>query len=163
MHIKELGLKKLNIPSGELRFCFNGERHCSKCFSYIFCVFVFQGDIGMKDVGTGAANVDDDGKRDFSNPMYEAMGGTDFGVSNASSRSSTMSPSSDAGNDYVVGGPAGRHAFENFDQPAAAILAPSSVTHKSSPQLAARHKEVSPAVDTGKDTQCLVEEDDSDC
>lgn len=52
-------------------------------------------------------------KRDFSNPMYEAMRsdeavGTDFGVSNASSRSSTMSPSSDAG-DFIIGGPAGRH------------------------------------------------------
>jgi hypothetical protein len=75
-----------------------------------------------------------------------------------------MSPSSESGTDFVVGGPAGRHAFENFEPPAAAaILAPSSVTHKSSPQLAARHKEVSPAVDTGKDTQCLVEEDDSEC
>lgn len=105
-----------------------------------------------------------DGNRDFSNPMYEAMGGTDFGASNASSRSSTMSPSSESGNDFVIGGPAGRHAFENFEQPAAAVLAPSSVTNKSSPQLAARHKEVSPsAVDTGKDTQCLVEEDDSEC
>jgi low density lipoprotein-related protein 2 len=119
----------------------------------------------MKDIGGATGD-----KRDFSNPMYEAMaaeGGAgasaDFGISNASSRSSTMSPSSEAGNDYVIGGPAGRHAFENFE-PTAAVLAPSSVTHKSSPQLAARHKEVSPsAVDTGKDTQCLVEEDDSEC
>jgi low density lipoprotein-related protein 2 len=118
----------------------------------------------MKDVPSVSGGATGD-KRDFSNPMYEAMGagevaGTDFGISNASSRSSTMSPSSDAGNDYVVGGPAGRHSFENFEPP---ILAPSSVTHKSSPQLATRHKEVSPSVDTGKDTQCLVEEDDSEC
>ena len=131
----------------------------------------FQGDIGLKDVPSvsgGAAAAD---KREFGNPMYEAMGAsgadgsiagsTDFGISNASSRSSTMSPSSDAGTDFVVGGPAGRHSFENFEPP---VLALSSVTHKNSPQLATRHKEVSPsAVDTGKDTQCLVEEDDSEC
>ena len=116
----------------------------------------------MKEVDSGASG----DKRDFSNPMYEAMGAVaaagDIGLSNASSRSSTMSPSSDASaSDFVVGGPAGRHSFENFEPP---ILAPSSVTHKSSPQLATRHKEVSPSVvDTGKDTQCLVEEDDSEC
>ena len=118
----------------------------------------------MKEVDSGASG----DKRDFSNPMYEAMGAvaaagaSDIGMSNASSRSSTMSPSSDASaSDFVVGGPAGRHSFENFEPP---ILAPSSVTHKSSPQLATRHKEVSPSVvDTGKDTQCLVEEDDSEC
>jgi hypothetical protein len=38
----------------------------------------------MKDVSGAAANPE--GNRDFSNPMYEAMGGPDFGASNASSR-----------------------------------------------------------------------------
>ena len=50
--------------------------------------------------------------------------------------------------------------------PLSAVIAPSSVEHKGSPAGAAvvRHKELAPsAVDTGKDTQCLVEEDDSEC
>jgi hypothetical protein len=45
----------------------------------------FQGEIGMKDVSGAAANPE--GNRDFSNPMYEAMGGTDFGASNLFSTS----------------------------------------------------------------------------
>ncbi len=71
----------------------------------------------------------DAGKRDFSNPMFEAM--AEDGTAASTSASS-------------------------------AVLAPSSVTHAASPKL--RHKEVTPsAMDTGKDTQCLVEEDDSEC
>ena len=38
------------------------------------------------------------------------------------------------------------------------------VTHATSPPQHVKHKELSPSgVDTGKDTQCLVEEDDSEC
>ena len=50
-----------------------------------------------------------------------------------------------------------------------AVMAPSSVTHKGSAAGAAvvrmqPHKELAPsAIDTGKDTQCLVEEEDSEC
>ena len=50
-----------------------------------------------------------------------------------------------------------------------AVIAPSSVTHKGSAAGAAvlrmqPHKELAPsAIDTGKDTQCLVEEEDSEC
>ena len=51
--------------------------------------------------------------------------------------------------------------------PPSAVLAPSSVTHGAATAGAAvvrPHKELAPsAVDTGKDTQCLVEEDDSEC
>ena len=43
-----------------------------------------------------------------------------------------------------------------------AVIAPSSVTHAGAAVV--RHKELAPStVDTGKDTQCLVEEDDSEC
>ncbi|ENN75629.1 hypothetical protein YQE_07807, partial [Dendroctonus ponderosae] len=46
----------------------------------------------------------------------------------------------------------------SFTEPPSAVIAPSSVTHRLSPQ--ARHKELTPAThDTGKDTQKLVEED----
>lgn len=50
-----------------------------------------------------------------------------------------------------------------FTEPVSAILAPSSITHKSSPTLQLRTKELDPSADTGKDTQQLVEEDKSDC
>ena len=45
----------------------------------------------------------------------------------------------------------------------AAVLAPSVVTHKTPPQPI-RHRELNPvSIDTGKDTQHLVAEDDSEC
>lgn len=50
-----------------------------------------------------------------------------------------------------------------FTEPVSAILAPSSITHRTSPKLQIRPKELDPSVDTGKDTQNLVEEDKSDC
>jgi low density lipoprotein-related protein 2 len=49
------------------------------------------------------------------------------------------------------------------ESPEAAVLAPSVVTHQTPPQQV-RHRELNPAsIDTGKDTQCLVAEDDSEC
>lgn len=47
--------------------------------------------------------------------------------------------------------------------PGSAVIAPSSVVHQASPQIHIRHRELDPsAVDTGKDTQKLVE-DTSEC
>lgn len=75
--------------------------------------------------------------RDFSNPMYDALG---------------------SGGIYEV--PAELPKVE----PASAVLAPSSIIQRSSPQIHKRHREVNPATsDTGKDTQKLVEDDRSDC
>lgn len=48
---------------------------------------------------------------------------------------------------------------DTFVEPPSAILAPSSVTHRTSPQVHVRHRELDPSADTGKDTQKLVEED----
>ena len=51
-----------------------------------------------------------------------------------------------------------------FTEPVSAILAPSSITHRTSPQLNLRPRELDPSShDTGKDTQLLVEEDKSEC
>lgn len=50
-----------------------------------------------------------------------------------------------------------------FGEPGSAIITPSSITHKMSPILRIRQRELDPAEDTGKDTQNLVEEDKSDC
>ena len=46
-----------------------------------------------------------------------------------------------------------------------AVLAPSSVSHLETPGSGEiKHRELSPVtIDTGKDTQCLVAEDDSEC
>ena len=77
----------------------------------------------------------------------------DSGSSGGSSSGSRGSPASTLA--------AGASGF--MDAPSA-VLPPSSVIHKSSPQMAIRHKELAPSsVDTGKDTQCLVTEDDSEC
>ena len=54
-------------------------------------------------------------------------------------------------------------AMDPIPVPGSAIIAPSSVVHHSSPQIHIRHRELDPTtVDTGKDTQNLVE-DASDC
>lgn len=50
-----------------------------------------------------------------------------------------------------------------FTEPVSAILAPSSITHKQSPTLQIKTRELDPSADTGKDTQHLVEEDKSEC
>ncbi len=81
-----------------------------------------------------AEEMNDFGGKDFSNPMFEAMEG---GASSSEVVEESPQP-----------------AFE----PPSAVIAPSSgVTLK-------KPKEVNPStVDTGKDTQCLVDEDDSEC
>ena len=50
-------------------------------------------------------------------------------------------------------------------EPSSAVIAPSSIVHRTSPQLQIRRpRELDPThVDTGKDTQALVEEDKSEC
>ncbi|KAF0767414.1 low-density lipoprotein receptor-related protein 2, partial [Aphis craccivora] len=83
--------------------------------------------------------------RDFSNPMYDALGNME----------------SDAGSGiYEV--PLDVTKTKGLVQePASAILAPSSIIQKASPQIQRRHRELEPATtDTGKDTQMLVEETD---
>ena len=119
-------------------------------------------EFGLKDVTS-------EGKRDFSNPMYDAMGTMESQAEAAAAHPGNFQIPSDSGS--ASSSPSGDShsitvpSFESFNrEPPSAILAPSSVTHKSSPQLNIRHKELNPSgVDTGKDTQCLVEEDDSEC
>lgn len=63
---------------------------------------------------------------------------------------------------YEVPSDVNKAKAESFMEPPSAILAPSSVTHRTSPQVHVRHRELDPSADTGKDTQKLVEED-RDC
>jgi len=115
-----------------------------------------QTEFGLQDVTT-------EGKRDFSNPMYEEMGNLESEANAAAVAGNFVIPSSSTGSS-ASGSPASTLAAgaSGFAEAPSAIIAPSSVTHKSSPQF--RHKETAPSsVDTGKDTQCLVTEDDSEC
>ena len=102
--------------------------------------------------------------------MYDAMSNMETVATAAAVSGNFAIPSGDSASSSGSGGSRGSPASTlaagatGFMEPPSAILAPSSVTHKSSPQLAIRHKELAPStVDTGKDTQCLVTEDDSEC
>ncbi len=110
-------------------------------------------------------------QRDFSNPVFDAMRSMENAAAVAAAStppSHPLDPSSgppplppDDDSDT-------RHEPTPFDEadiragfePPSAVIAPSSVTHKSSPkQQVKKPKEMAPSkVDTGKDTQCLVEE-----
>lgn len=75
--------------------------------------------------------------RDFSNPMYDAVN-TETGATNGTSASSM------------------------YELPAE--MKPSSIQHKEPPHLHLKRRELDPTlVDSGKDTQQLVEEDKSEC
>jgi low density lipoprotein-related protein 2 len=83
--------------------------------------------------------------RDFSNPMYDALGNME----------------SDAGSGIYEVPLDVTKTKGVVQEPASAILAPSSIIQKASPQIQRRHRELEPATtDTGKDTQMLVEETD---
>ncbi|XP_055683188.1 low-density lipoprotein receptor-related protein 2 [Lutzomyia longipalpis] len=92
--------------------------------------------------------------RDFSNPMYDAV-----------QSGTTTEPNMENGSGIyeVPGNPKPKADGGHFTEPVSAILAPSSITHRTSPQLQLRPRELDPSADTGKDTQQLVEEDKSDC
>ncbi|XP_060535234.1 low-density lipoprotein receptor-related protein 2 [Cylas formicarius] len=79
--------------------------------------------------------------RDFHNPMYDHVQNNPDALGNGG-----------GGAVYEVPGEAAKA------EPSSAVLAPSSVTQKTSPKV--RHRELEPArYDSGKDTQKLVEED----
>ncbi|XP_017778488.1 PREDICTED: low-density lipoprotein receptor-related protein 2 isoform X2 [Nicrophorus vespilloides] len=85
--------------------------------------------------------------RDFHNPMYDAVQNNPDATGNGSSAL------------YEVPVDVAKSKSDTFTEPPSAILAPSSVIHRSSPQINIRHRELDPSADTGKDTQKLVEED----
>lgn len=97
--------------------------------------------------------------RDFSNPMYDALGNISGGPNGNGSGGIYEIPADVA---KVKIGSNGE--VDIMPEPASAILAPSSVIQRSSPQIHIRHRELDPSsIDTGKDTQKLVEEDKSEC
>ncbi|ERL86348.1 hypothetical protein D910_03756 [Dendroctonus ponderosae] len=108
----------------------------------------FNGSSGAPEPLEVAYNMDtvNTKNRDFHNPMYDAVQNNPDVVGNGS------------GALYEVPSELSKAKSGSFTEPPSAVIAPSSVTHRLSPQ--ARHKELTPAThDTGKDTQKLVEED----
>ncbi|XP_041779439.1 low-density lipoprotein receptor-related protein 2 [Anopheles merus] len=100
---------------------------------------------------------------DFSNPMYDAVQAGSDPMPTSNMPSDIYEVPSDVGK--LNGRKEGSSLSTGpFTEPVSAILAPSSITHKTSPQLNLRPKELNPSMhDTGKDTQLLVEEDKSEC
>ena len=117
-----------------------------------------------------AENGSEASKRDFSNPMYDAMGSME---SQAAAEAAVVAAASAA---YIptvdlttssssITNPAASAGSGFFDpNSGSAILTPSSVTQKSEFKGQKRRELDPSSVDTGKDTQCLVtEEGDSEC
>lgn len=89
--------------------------------------------------------------RDFSNPMYDALGNLEAAPSDSNGTGGLYDDMR-----------SGRAVIE----PSTAVLAPSSITvgGRSPDRARSRHRDLDPSsLDTGKDTQKLVEEDKSDC
>ncbi|XP_046995596.1 low-density lipoprotein receptor-related protein 2 [Schistocerca americana] len=107
----------------------------------------------MRDVGPK--------NRDFSNPMYDALGNVTGGqTGNGGGGGGIYEVPADVAKSKI----GSNGEVDMMPEPASAILAPSSIIQKSSPQIHIRHRELDPtSTDTGKDTQKLVEEDKSEC
>lgn len=121
--------------------------------------FLFQDKPSEFHLSSVTSSTPEEPKRDFSNPMYDAMGSMESAAAAAAASNAPLPPLVP---DDDSGGPS------PFEEPPSAVIAPSSVTHKASPKMRKQKKELGPsAVDTGKDTQCLVEEgdelEDSEC
>jgi len=117
----------------------------------------------------GGINLGEMKATDFSNPMYDAIGGTD--LTNGSGANLKKSIDNN-GTSNLLHDDAGE-IFDKTSHPleegysskfSSAILSPSSVIHKSSPQIPIRQTALNPnSKDTDKDTANLVEEDKSEC
>lgn len=97
---------------------------------------------------------------DFSNPMYEAVD------TNGQPTMVIGGEKADGNGSVPTGGvsfPVAVEMNEKLEQ-GSAVLLPSAVVHRSSPQVQVRQFTLNPtSIDTDKDTQQLVEEDKSEC
>ncbi|XP_015791351.1 low-density lipoprotein receptor-related protein 2 [Tetranychus urticae] len=106
---------------------------------------------------------------DFSNPMYEALGnGGEGGLS--SKQAAENSGSKQVGLYEIADDllekkmPQEEHVYESPPSLGSAVLSPSSIVHRLSPQVHIRQTALNPtSVDTDNDKQQLVEEDKSEC
>lgn len=100
----------------------------------------------------------------FTNPMYDAMTGSNGADEEETSQKDLYEvpiDTSKGGSEYHKSPFSPSNGVE---PPRLAVLSPSAMMQRSSPTLQIRQKELSPSsTDTGKDTQKLVEEDNSEC
>ena len=118
----------------------------------------------------GGINLGEIKATDFSNPMYDAIGTGD--MTNGSSanfkkgvdNNGTSNLLHDAGELFDKTSHPLEEAGGGYSKFGSAILSPSSVIHKSSPQIQLRQTALNPnSAETDKDTAALVEEDKSEC
>ncbi|XP_076061029.1 low-density lipoprotein receptor-related protein megalin isoform X2 [Oratosquilla oratoria] len=108
----------------------------------------------------------------FSNPMYDAMGNMEAAATDNAAPKGLYEVPLDSNGSSVKPPPVltfgnEREAPSQSTPPGVtpplAVLSPSAMMHKTSPNLTIRQKELTPSsIDTGKDTQQLVVEDDND-
>lgn len=122
----------------------------------------------FKEPLDGEFNLGDLKPTDFTNPMYDALGNMENSDESRKKLDEETVPSN-AGLYEVPDEVYDKKVpldSNNFDKSltGSAVLPPSSVVHRSSPQVQIRQIALNPtSVDTDKDTQYLVEEDKSEC
>lgn len=101
----------------------------------------------------------------FSNPMYDAMGSMEGASTEQSGGKGLYEVPLDANKAKGLSAENQETSNGTTQAPALAVLSPSAMMQKASPNIQIRKKELSPSSnDTGKDTQKLVVEDDnSEC
>lgn len=124
---------------------------------YFFPQVPLEGDVGLGEMANKNHN--------FSNPMYDAMGSMEGAAPDQSNSKGLYEVPLDTSKSK-------NYNLENQESnngatqaPPLAVLSPSAMMQKASPNIQIRKKELSPSSnDTGKDTQKLVVEDDnSEC
>jgi len=124
-------------------------------------------DTGVGEPMDGEFSLGDLKPTDFSNPMYDALDVTPDGKGGEGNGSVSSSGGGlyEVPDEVISDKKIGRE--ENIYDKApvgSAVLSPSSVVHRSSPQVQMRQTTLNPtSVDTDRDTQQLVEEDKSEC
>ena len=101
----------------------------------------------------------------FSNPMYDAMGSIEGAAPDQTNSKGLYEVPLDTSKSKNFNLEAQESSNGTTQPPALAVLSPSAMMQKASPNIQIRKKELSPSSnDTGKDTQKLVVEDDnSEC
>lgn len=116
-----------------------------------------EGDVGLGEIANKNHN--------FSNPMYDAMGSMEGAAPEQSNSKGLYEVPLDTSKSKNFSAESQESSNGATQSPPLAVLSPSAMMQKASPNIQIRKKELSPSSnDTGKDTQKLVVEDDnSEC
>lgn len=116
-----------------------------------------EGDVNLGEIAAKNHN--------FSNPMYDAMGSMEGAATEQTNTKGLYEVPLDTSKTKGYSMEAQETSNGSTQPPPLAVLSPSAMMQKTSPNIQIRKKELSPSSnDTGKDTQKLVVEDDnSEC